>query len=434
MGKKILDSKILYILLSVILSIALWFYVTSLDGNEESKSIKNIPISFTGEDILAERNLMITSAGPTASVTVKAKPSVLWKLTEDTVRLTVNVSQITEASEYTLAYTASLPSGVSQSDVQFVSGQSGNVTFTVSRFVSREVEIRGKFTGTVAEGYLAGDEDEFIFAPKKITISGQANLVNQVDHVLVSVGGENHSKNISGNYPYQLIGVSGEPLTDLDVECSEDTIYVTYPIYATATIMLDVQFVTGGGISQEDIRYTLSSDYITVAGTEEAIAAVSGQTITLATINLGDIEEDTVLTYTIPLADELINLSGRTEVDVTIDLPADLIARTMLVTEFGFLGVPDGWTAAAITQVLPVEVRGRATLVNALTPESVRVVAELKDIPQVAGQYTVPAKVFLNSVGSASDVGIMGTEFKITITLSEGTPEVLPEGVSAGQE
>ena len=106
----------------------------------------------------------------------------------------------------------------------------------------------------------------------------------------------------------------------------------------------------------------------------------------------------------------------------------------MPVTEFGFLEVPDGWTAAAITQVLPVEVRGRASLVNALTPESVRVIADLKDIPQVAGQYTVPAKVYLNSTGSASDIGIMGTEFKITITLSEGTPEVLSEGVSVNQE
>lgn len=434
MGKKILDSKVLYILLSVVLSISLWFYVTSLDGNEETKTIRNIPISFVGEDILAERNLMITGTVPTASVTVKAKPSVLWKLQDDTIRLTVNVSQITEASEYTLAYTASLPSGVSQDDVQFVSGQSGNVTFTVSRFTSREVEIRGKFTGTVAEGYLAGDEDEFIFAPRVITVSGQANLVNQVDHVLVTVGGENHSRDISGNYSYQLIGVSGEPLENLDVECSEETVYVTYPIYATTTLMLDVNFVTGGGVSREDIRYTLSSDHITVAGTKEAIAAVAGQTITIATVNLGEIREDTELTCVIPLADELINLSGWTEVTVSIDLPEDLVTRTIPVTQFSFLEVPEGWTAAAITQVLQVEVRGRAHLVNALTAESIRAVADLKDIPQTAGQYTVPVKTYLYSSSSASNIGIMGTEFRITITLSEGEPETLPEIASVEKE
>ena len=44
MGKKILDSKILYVFLSVLIAVFLWFYVTSLDGNEEKKVIRNIPI------------------------------------------------------------------------------------------------------------------------------------------------------------------------------------------------------------------------------------------------------------------------------------------------------------------------------------------------------------------------------------------------------
>lgn len=427
MGKKILDSKILYILLSVILSVSLWFYVISLDGNEDEKIIRNIPISFVGEDILAERNLMITSSVPTATVVVKAKPSVLWKLQDDTIRLTVNVSQITEASEYTLAYTASLPSGVSQSDVHFVSGQSGNVTFTVTRYTSREVEICGKFTGTVAEGYLAGDNDEFIFAPKTMTVSGQANLVNQVDHVLVEVGGEGHSKNIVGSYNYKLIGVSGQDLTDLDVKCSEESIYVTLPIYATAKLKLDVDFVTGGGVAENDIRYTLSNTHITVAGTEDAIAAMANKSITLASVNLGDITEDTEIVYTIPLADELINLSGITEVTVIIDLPSDLATMTVPVTEFNYVNVPEGWTADAITQVLPVVVRGHVDLINALTADNIRVVADLKSLSVVAGQYTVPVKIYLNSTGSAEDIGVMGTDFKITITLVEGVPTVIPD-------
>ena len=82
MGKKILDSKILYIVISVIISIVLWFYVTSLDGNLSTKTIENIPISLTGVDILEERNLMITSTVPTATVEVRAAPTVLYKLTD----------------------------------------------------------------------------------------------------------------------------------------------------------------------------------------------------------------------------------------------------------------------------------------------------------------------------------------------------------------
>lgn len=432
MGKKILDSKVFYIVLSVILSIALWFYVTSLDDNLSTKTIKSIPVTFTGADILEERSLMITSSTPTASVSVRATPTVLWKLTDESIRLTVNVSQITEASEYTLAYTAVLPSGVSQSDVEFISGQTGNVTFTVSRFTSRDVEVRGKFIGTVGENRLPGDEDEFIFAPKKVTVSGQANLVNQVDHVLVTVDGDKLTDTVNGEYSYQLIGVDGNPIEDLDVTCSDDVIYVTYPIWSTKEIGLQVNFVTGGGVSENNISYTMTTDRITVAGTKEAIDSITEGSITLATINLANVKDGDELVYTIPLADELTNLSNITEVTVTIELPQNLSVRTFNVTEINWIGLPEGWNAQIVTQVLPVEIRGRTYLLDGLTEANIRAVADLKDITLAAGQYTVPVRIYLDSVGTAEQIGVMGTDYKVVVIIAPTDTE--PQSSDNGQE
>lgn len=431
MGKKILDSKLLYIVISIALAISLWFYVTSLDGNESTATIRNIPVTFAGEDILEERGLMIVSTPPTATVEVKATPSVLAKLNDKTITLSVNVSQITEAAEYRLAYTASLPSGVSQSDVEFISGQTGNVSFTVARFTSREVEIRGEFAGTVADGYLPGESDDFIFAPKTVTISGQANQVNQVDHVLVTVGGEKLTDTINGNYTYQLIGVSGEPL-DLDVSCSEEFIYVTYPIWATKEIELAVKFTTGGGVTGENIDFTMSADRITVAGTKEAIAAISDSAITLATINLAAVSDGDELTYQIPLADELTNISGITEVTVTIDLPDYLETETISVSEISFVNIPDGFTPVMITKILPVEIRGIPTMLADLTEENVRVVADLSNINATAGQYTVPVKIYLNTVGTAAQIGVLGTDYRVVISLVQDQAD--GQNLSGGQE
>lgn len=418
MGKKILDSKALYIVISVILSISLWFYVTSLDDNLNTKPIKNIPITFTGVDILEERNLMITSSTPTATIEVRATPTVLWKLTDESVRLVVNVSQITEASEYTLAYTAVLPSGVSQNDVEFISGQTGNVTFTVSRFISREVEIRGKFVGTVGENCLPGGEDEFIFAPRKITVSGQANLVNQVDHVLVTVDGDKLTDTVNGEYPYQLIGVDGNPIEDLEVTCSDEVVYVTYPIWATKEIGLRVNFITGGGVSENTIRYTMTTDRITVAGTKDAIDSLTDSSITLATINLANVNDGDELVYTIPLADELTNLSNVTDVTVTISLPSNLTTKTLNVTEINWIGLPDGWNAQMVTQILPIEIRGYTYLLDDVTEENLRVVVDLKDVTLSAGQYTMPVRIYLDSVGTAEQIGVMGTDYKVVVSIS----------------
>lgn len=429
MGKKILDSKILYIFLSALIAVALWVYVTSLDGNEETKTIRNIPISFVGEDVLAERGLMIIGNIPTATVEVRAKPAVLFKITDSNLRLSVNVSQITEAAEYTLAYTASLPSGVNQSEAEFVNGQIGNVTFNVVRFTSREVEVRGQFVGTVADGYLPGDEDEFIFSTKTITISGQTNLVNQVDHVLVTVNGDSLKDTVNGYYEYQLIGVSGEPLTDLDVNCSDDVIYVTYPIWATARLNLGVRFINGGGVDERDINYTMSADHIMVYGTKDAVASVVNKTITLATINLADVLSDSELTFNIPLADELTNYSGITNVTVTIDLPSDLETMTFDVSKIDCINVPDGWIPEVMTQILPVQIRGKQELIADISADSIRVVADLSNVNHAEGQYNVQVKIYLDSIANSGDLGVIGKDYKVVVQIRED-----PTRVQSGEE
>ena len=38
MGKKILDSKILYMVLSILLTVGIWCYVTSTDGTPQSEN------------------------------------------------------------------------------------------------------------------------------------------------------------------------------------------------------------------------------------------------------------------------------------------------------------------------------------------------------------------------------------------------------------
>ena len=281
MGKKILDSKALYVVLSILIAITMWFYVTSMDGNQRSNPINNIPITFVGEEQLVSRGLMIAGDPPTASITVKATPTVLAQLTNDSVELVVDVSSIDKASEYTLAYTVKLPSNISASQVQFVRGETGNVTFTVAEYRQREIELRGKFVGTTAEGYLAGDQEDFVFTPSKITISGQAELVNQVSYAEVVVDGDNLSETVRGSFPYQFIGASGDVIANLDVTRSVETVQTTFPILATAEVPLEVQLVEGGGVSLDQVKYTMSADTITTPLFKVPLIRAAGVTLKL---------------------------------------------------------------------------------------------------------------------------------------------------------
>lgn len=418
MGKKILDSKALYVVLSIVIAITMWFYVTSMDGNQRSNPINNIPITFVGEEQLTSRGLMIAGDPPTASITVKATPAVLAKLTDSSVQLMVDVSTINKAGEYTLAYTVKLPTNVSSSQVQYVRGETGNVTFTVAEYRQREIELRGKFVGTTAEGYLAGDQEDFVFTPAKITISGQAELVNQVAYAEVVVDGDNLSETVRGNYPYQFIGASGDVISNLDVERSAETVQTTFPILATAEVPLEVKLVEGGGVSLDQVKYTMSAETLTVGGTKTAVEALLTEgSIELGTIDLGTVHDGDDIVFDIALTDELSNISGINQVTVTIDLDDSLKSKTVEATNITCISAPDGWTGKPLTQMLKVEIRGSQELLDAVTGDNVRVVADLKDINQAAGQYTVTANVYLDSVGTRDQIDVVGRDYKIVVSL-----------------
>ena len=418
MGKKILDSKALYVVLSIAIAVVMWFYVTSMDGNQASKSIRNITITFSGEEQLESNGLMIAGDAPSANITVKAKPAVLAQLTDKTVELVVDVATIERAGDYTLAYTVKLPSNISASQVQIINEGTGNVSFTVAEYRQREIELRGKFEGTTAEGYLAGDQEDFVFSPNKITISGQAELVNQVSYAEVVVTGENLSENVRGDFPYRFIGASGDVIDNLDVECSVATVHTTFPILATADIPLKVDLVAGGGVSLDQVTCTLSQESLTVAGSKTAVEAIQSEgSIVLGTIDLGTVHDGDVITFDIALTDELTNISGVTQVTATLDLDDSLKSKTVEVTNIDCISPPDGWAAKALTQMVEVEVRGSQELLDAVTPDKIRVVADLKDINQAAGQYTVTANVYLDSVGTRDQIDVVGRDYKIVVSL-----------------
>ncbi len=418
MGKKILDSKALYMVLSIVLAFAAWLFVTSKDGTKDSERFANLPVEFSGEEILEERGLMIVNRDVKATITVQAAPTVLAVLKREQPRLVANVANISTEDTHVVNYRVILPNGVKDTDVEIIySGPGGlggsAVSVEVAQALSRKVRIEGEFQGTVAEGYLAGDNDDFRFDPVELVVSGRADLVNQVSHVKVIVSGDNLTETVSDAFPFQLIGASGDPL-ELDVNCDVDTIYTVFPIRATAEIPLKVNVVSGGGLSVSDITLSLSDKSITVAGSKEAVDALAGEgELLLGTIDLAELDDNLAqnggdVTFAIPLADELENLSGITEVTATLRVNKRVETRTFQVTSrISTINAPEGWTPTIITQVLAVRVRGPEVLLDELTEESIRVVADLKDINQAAGKYTVPATIYLDSAGTLSDVGVV---------------------------
>ena len=433
MVKKILDSRILYVALSVILTVGLWCYVASTDDTPSDETYRNVPVVFDGLDILTDRDLMIVSANVTTSVTIRATPAVHAKLNQGAndghLTVTVKVSSISEAGSHSIAYSfnsVNLPSNVSSGEVSFISTTTGGnvVNVDVARYLSRRISLEGVFKGSVAEGYLAGNEDDFRFSPSEIVVSGQAEYVNQIHHALITVSRENLTETVQEEYPFQLIGANGDELKDLDVTCDVDTVYTTFPIRAMAELPLKIVLTPGGGLGENDVSVELSTvDSIIVAGSKDAVAAlVSEGAITLGKVDLASIRDGDERTFSVPLEDGLENLSGVSEIRATFTFKKRVVSQTFAVTNIQTINDPEGWIVEVLTKELQVEVRGTSRLMGELIEENIRAEVDLKNINLAAGQQTVTARIALASSGSNSDIGVMapaaGSNYTVVIRLT----------------
>lgn len=416
MGKKILDSKLLYAVLAIVIAVGLWFYVAAVENPDGDMEISGIPVTFLNQEVLAENNLLI-SEGLDQAVTLKVvgPRTSLAKLNQekDKISLTIDVGKITAPGEQRMAYTVKLPSGY-ESSVNVSSRYPSNIDFTVSRRIDKEVPVKAEFTGTLAEGYM---RDDIKVVPGKIAVSGIEDEVNQISHAKVVVTGTDLTTTLTVETGFVLVDYQGNEMTDADVECSAETVMVTMPVIKTADIPLMVELIAGGGVTDVDkyVKCTINPEIITVSGAEDDLAPL--KEIVLGEINLADITGSDTFEYEITLDPSLTNISGITTAEVKVEIHG-LETKRMEAENIELLHVPDGFTAESVTKSLAVVVRGTSEALGLVMDHSLRVVADLSAIDAAAGRYTVPVKVYLDGT---KDVGVVGSTYKIVVDLIEGT-------------
>ena len=169
--KKIYDSKVFWMIISLLCSLMMWAYVTSQDTTDKNLTFTGIPVEFQGqEELLSERNLSITDvSADSVSIVVKGNRSTISKLKASDIKAVIDVSSITAPNNMTWTYKLVFPNYVNENEISVVRKNPDTINFTVIKNGSKTVDIKGSFGGTIAEGCVA---EEFVFDPKTLTIDG----------------------------------------------------------------------------------------------------------------------------------------------------------------------------------------------------------------------------------------------------------------------
>lgn len=404
-----MKSKLLTFLLSLGISVALWFYVVTVVSPNSDKYFNNIPVTIQSEVVLRERGLMITSTElPRVSLHLEGNRSDLNKLNNSNITMSADVSRIGEPGTHNLVLTPTFPGDVPNNAISVLSRTPSVITIDVEYRITKEVPVDIQYTGTLPENYMADKENNQLDF-ESITISGPKSVIDQIAMARIAVDVDGRTESFSEQFQYSLLDAKEKPVDAALVTTNADAVNLTMKIYRVKEIALSVKVNPGGGASQDTSKITIDPQTIRISGSTSLLEGL--ESLELGTINLAEIHTDTTLTFPIKLPEGVNNETGLQEATVKIEFP-ELGTKTLTVTQFEAVDVPAGLEVDFVTKQLEIQVRGPKNSVSQVEPSDIKVVVSFAN--EQAGTAKIKAEIVIAKEG----VGAMDS-YEITATLRE---------------
>lgn len=382
-------NKLYSMLLSLVIAFALWLYVSNNVSIEDNNTFSNIPVVLESETVLGERNLMVTSISTTSvSLNLSGARSDLNKLDSSKLTAKVDLSQITEPGEHiALGYTISFPGDVSPSAFTQSDKKPGAIYVDVDYRRVSEIPVLIKWTGNRSEDYIY-DTENAVLDNNTVTITGPASVVDTIDHARVEFDLTEQVESISQNCRFTLCDAEGNPVDAEHVTTNVEEVRLEMQIQKIRELQLTADIVYGGGANEQNTTVEITPATIRVSG-GEAVLNELGDTLTIASINLADLDKNVnEQKYTLTLPEGVTNQTGVNEVTVSIRFTG-LKTKELTIERFEALNVPEGLNVEIINANLTVKLRGPEAEIAALTEENVRAVVDFTNAEVGTATYKV---------------------------------------------
>ena len=423
------NSKVLYMLLALAISMVIWFYVDSYGNNGSAfpaqQEITDIPIEYTGKSSLASRGLVLSEEGTSASVdlTYEGARLLVSQLDRSRIRITADLSGITEPGVQSVRYTSTFldsnrnPSRTAIqtfSRVSRISQSIDTATVRISELSRKEVDVRCELVGSVADGYQAG---QIQLSQKTIELQGAEEDLANVSYAKVTLDlGDGAEETVSQTLTCQFYDTNDEPVETDNFYLSTDQVQATLPVYVTRDLELKIDFTEAAGARLKNTNWDLQPASVTVSGEASKLRGI--YSITLDELNLADLvgSGNAVYHYFIVVPEGCENQSGISRATLQIAFK-DMTSAVVTATQFSVgTELPEGKTAEILTESLNVSIFGTAADVGAVTSADILVTPDLSDVTGAGGTLTVPAQF---TILNARDVGISDDDYQLQVRIQE---------------
>lgn len=283
------DSQL--ILLSIIVAVVMWTFVTTSTNPSTNRTFRNIPVIIQNQDKLERAGYTIVSKDDIGSVTVRLTGSRdnIVSLNADDIQASINVMDAKEGIN-SLDVKIDKPSGIYLDYVD-----PNKINLNIQRIVQKTLPVNVVIADKLKDGKIVEVNEQ---KPKEIKIKGPESVINNVDRIEVNINEPEYLDGKIHNLNINVYDRKGKVIDGLDLDNKD--VNLSFLVYETKKVKVDLR-----------VRGQIANGYV------ETMRAISPENIIIK--GQGQLIKDIESISTKPVI--LGNIKTTKSGEVQLDLP-----------------------------------------------------------------------------------------------------------------
>lgn len=384
MFKKIINTLFanpLYKVMALLFAVVLWSYVIAIEDPTTPKSIADVPVSFTNETALTDKNLVVRGDRAAilqpCDVSVEVKRSGLRNVTQSSLTATVNLGNISTKGEFDIPIIVTPPAGLS--NVQISSRSPTSIHVEIDELAQKAaIPVLVELGGALPAGYYNGTAQT---VPSEISLSGPKQDVERVSQAVVRLD-LSRARGYNDSMMVELRDADGNVLPNTSFT-SVPSVIVKMDVFPKKTVPIDQDTLIVGfdniapGYRLNSSWLTVSPDEIEVAGPQEILDAI--EAVEIVPVDVQGWSESRQVSVQ-PRLPEGVIMTQPQHFEVYVDIA--LITKTVRFDDLTveIRGAPRNKSVIIAPERISVTVTASAAVIDAISRGDIRPFVDVTDL------------------------------------------------------
>lgn len=266
------------IILSIIVAIFMWTYVTSSTNPSTNRTFRNVPIIIQNQDKLEDRGYTIVSKDDISSVNVKLTGSRnnILSLKQDDIQASINVSNAKEGIK-SVDVKVDTPTGIYVDNVD-----PQKINLNIQRIIEKTMPVNIVINDKLKDGKIVELNEQ---TPKEIKIKGPESVINQVDRIEARIDDPEYLDGKIHNVNLKVLDKEGGEVEGASLDFKD--VNLSFLVYETKKVKVDLMVRGDVAVGFMETLRAVSPDTIVIKGPGQVIRDI--ESIPTQTLIAGNI-------------------------------------------------------------------------------------------------------------------------------------------------